>query len=84
MTDDARLCVAVDVGLPLPARCVGVTRTDVFGLQALKFLLRAELVGLDKENFALIHLQKQPAIKRGRIAKHTIVIELHGATVYWR
>lgn len=48
MPDDARLGVAVDVGLPLPARRVRVARPDVFGLQALEFLLGAELVGLER------------------------------------
>lgn len=46
MPDDARLGVAVDVGLPLPARRVRVARPDVFGLEALELLLRAQLVGL--------------------------------------
>lgn len=45
--DDAGLGVAVDVGLPLPARRVRVPRTNVLGLQALEFLLGAELVGLE-------------------------------------
>lgn len=43
---DARVCVAVDVGLPLPAGCVRVSRADVLGLEALEFLLVAEFVGL--------------------------------------
>lgn len=38
--------VAVDVGAPFPAGGVGVACADVFGLQALEFLLRAEFVGL--------------------------------------
>lgn len=46
MPDDARFRVAVDVGLPLPAGRVRVARADVLGLQALEFLLGAELVGL--------------------------------------
>lgn len=47
MADDAGLGVAVDVGLPLPGRGVWVAGADVFRLQALELLLRAELVGLD-------------------------------------
>jgi len=43
---DARVGVAEDVGLPLPAGRVRVPCADVLGLQALEFLLRAELVGL--------------------------------------
>lgn len=46
MPDDAGLGVAVDVGLPLPARGVWVPSTDVLGLEALELLLCAELVGL--------------------------------------
>lgn len=48
MPDDACLGVAVDVGLPLPARGVGVPGADVLGLEALELLLRAELVSLQK------------------------------------
>lgn len=48
MPDDAGLGVAVDVGLPLPARRVGMPSSNVLGLQALELLLRAELVGLQK------------------------------------
>lgn len=47
MADDAGLGVAVDVGLPLPGRGVWVASADVFRLQALELLLRAELVGLE-------------------------------------
>lgn len=43
---DAGLGVAVDVGLPLPARRVRVPRADVLGLQPLELLLGAQLVGL--------------------------------------
>jgi hypothetical protein len=43
---DARVGVAVDVGLPLPARRVRVPRADVLGLEPLEFLLVAEFVGL--------------------------------------
>ena len=46
VADDVGKCVAVDVGLELPARRVGVAGTDVLGLEALEFLLRAQLVGL--------------------------------------
>lgn len=46
MSDDAGLGVAVDVGLPLPARRVRVPGTDVLGLKALKLLLCAELISL--------------------------------------
>lgn len=46
VADDAGLGVAVDVGLPLPARRVRVAGADVLGLEALELLLRAELVGL--------------------------------------
>lgn len=48
MPDDAGFGVAVDVGLPLPARGVRVPGADVLGLEALELLLRAELVGLDR------------------------------------
>ncbi len=46
MPGEARICVAVDVGLPLPARRVGVPRADVLGLEPLELLLVAEFVGL--------------------------------------
>lgn len=46
VADNVGECVAVDVGLELPARRVGVPGADVFGLEALEFLLRAEFVGL--------------------------------------
>lgn len=46
MADDARVCVAVDVGLPLPARRVRVAGADELGLEPLEFLLGAEFVGL--------------------------------------
>lgn len=49
MADDAGLGVAVDVGLPLPARRVRVAGADVLGLEALELLLRAELIGLWEE-----------------------------------
>ena len=45
---DARVRVAEDVGLPFPARRVGMARPDVLGLQPLELLLRAELVRLDR------------------------------------
>lgn len=48
MPNDAGLGIAVDVGLPLPARRVRVPGTDVLGLEALKLLLRSEFVGLDR------------------------------------
>ena len=46
VADDARVRVAVDVGLPLPAVGVRVAGADVFGLQPLELLLRSELVCL--------------------------------------
>lgn len=46
--DDAGLGVAVDVGLPLPAGRVWVAGADVFGLEPLELLLRAEFVGLSR------------------------------------
>lgn len=46
VTGDGRQRVAVDVGAPFPAGGVGVAGADVFGLQALEFLLRAKFVGL--------------------------------------
>lgn len=46
VADNVGECVAVDVGLELPARRVGMPGADVFGLEALEFLLRAEFVGL--------------------------------------
>ena len=46
MPGEARVCVAVDVGLPLPARRVGVSCANVLGLEPLEFLLVAEFVGL--------------------------------------
>lgn len=46
MSDDARVGVAVDVGLPLPTGRVGVTRTDVLGLKPLEFLLGTKFVRL--------------------------------------
>lgn len=46
MPGDRRIRVALDVGSPLPARCIGVASADVLGLEALEFLLVAKLVGL--------------------------------------
>lgn len=39
MADDGGVCVAVDVGLELPAGRVWVTRADELGLEALELLL---------------------------------------------
>jgi len=46
VADNVGECVAVDVGLELPACRVRVPGADVFGLEALEFLLRTEFVGL--------------------------------------
>lgn len=46
MTSDGGVCVAVDVGLELPAGRVWVAGTDELGLEAFKFLLVAQLIGL--------------------------------------
>ena len=46
MAGDGRVRVALDVGPPLPARRVRVAGADVLCLEALEFLLGAELVGL--------------------------------------
>jgi len=46
MSDDARVGVAMDVGLPLPARGIGMSCADVLGLQALELLLVAQFVRL--------------------------------------
>jgi len=46
VSDDARVGVAMDVGLPLPARCIGMSRANVLGLQALQLLLVAQFVRL--------------------------------------
>lgn len=43
---DRGVGVALDVGAPFPAGGVWVASTDVLGLEALEFLLVAELVGL--------------------------------------
>ncbi len=47
VSDDARVGVAKDVGLPLPARRVRVASADVLGLQALELLLVTKLVRLE-------------------------------------
>lgn len=36
---DARVCVALDIGLPLPARGVWVAGADILGLQPFELLL---------------------------------------------
>lgn len=59
MPDDAGLGVAVDVGLPLPARGVRVPGADVLGLEALELLLRAELVGLDRALVSLVNFSRR-------------------------
>lgn len=46
VSGDARVCVAVDVGLPLPARCVRVSSADELGLEPFEFLLVSEFIGL--------------------------------------
>lgn len=46
MSDDAGVCVAVDVGFPLPTRCVWVAGADVLGLKPLEFLLGTKFVRL--------------------------------------
>lgn len=50
VSDDAAVCVARDVGAPFPRCRVRMTRSDVLGLQALKFLLGAQLVGLGERS----------------------------------
>lgn len=47
MPNDAGTRVAVDVGLPFPARGIGMASADVLALQPLEFLLVAKLVGLE-------------------------------------
>lgn len=49
VADQARVSVAHDVGLPLPARRVGVAGANVLLLEALELLLRAKFVGLEEE-----------------------------------
>lgn len=46
MTDNTRIGIAMNVGLPFPARRVGVSCADVFGLEAFQLLLGTEFVGL--------------------------------------
>lgn len=46
VTDNTRVGVAMDVGLPFPARRVGVSGANVFGLEAFQLLLGTEFVGL--------------------------------------
>lgn len=46
MADDARVCVAVDVGLPLPTSRVWMAGADVFGLEPFEFLLGTKFVRL--------------------------------------
>lgn len=41
MTNNTRVRVAVDVGLPFPARRIGVSCTNVFGLEPFELLLGA-------------------------------------------
>lgn len=45
---DGRVGIALDVGAPFPAGGVWVASTHVLGLEALEFLLVAELVGLEE------------------------------------
>lgn len=54
VADDAGFGIAVDVGLPLPARRVRVSRADVLGLQPLELLLRAQFVGLESPEAKLV------------------------------
>lgn len=56
MADDTGLGVAVDVGLPLPAGRVWVSRANVFGLETLQLLLCTELVGLWKSKKGDLHV----------------------------
>lgn len=56
--NDAGLGVAVDVGLPLPARRVRVAGANVLGLEALELLLGAELVGLQRDTVPVSNPQK--------------------------
>lgn len=85
--DDARLGVAVDVGLPLPARRVRVARPDVFGLQALEFLLGAELVGLERGEERLVCFVKGRQGSGSQVETlgarngHTIVMRLRKVLV---
>lgn len=48
MAGNGGVGIALDVDSPLPAGSIGVTGTDVLGLEALEFLLVAEFVGLRK------------------------------------
>lgn len=43
----ARISVAEDVRLPLPARGIGVAGADELGLEPLELLLGSKLVGLE-------------------------------------
>lgn len=45
MTGDRGVGIALNVDSPFPAGSVGVSSTDVLGLEALEFLLVAEFVG---------------------------------------
>lgn len=49
MANDGRVRITLDICTPFPAVCVRVSCANVFGLQALEFLLRAKLVGLRRK-----------------------------------
>lgn len=68
MADYGRVGVALDVGAPLPARGVGVARTDVLGLEALQLLLVAELVGLGRMQVS----GKNSAVMGSRAKYHSL------------
>lgn len=46
MADDGGIRIPLDVCPPLPARCIGMACSNVFGLETFEFLLIAKLVGL--------------------------------------
>jgi hypothetical protein len=56
VSDDARVRVAEDVGLPLPAGRVGVARTNVLCLEAFELLLGSQLVRLSRSKVSAFAL----------------------------
>jgi hypothetical protein len=46
MACDRGVGIALNVDSPFPAGSIGVTSTNVLGLEALEFLLVAEFIGL--------------------------------------
>lgn len=71
MSHDARVSIAVDVGLPLPTRRVWVTGADILGLEPFEFLLGTKFVRL-----LIVEVLGQYAPEKGQKDRRRVVLPL--------